>query len=194
MIALSRSALRRWQTGLALSTVAPVRALAQYRQRSSSEGLADSAGWNLGSVLIIYGRPMTVTGTFRTPGVAVAAVYMPLESARDLFGPDRLTQIVTVQVALGADGETVSARLAADPEIAGRFVVFYEDTYTRRNTELLRNAQPDVCREQARIIGRGHGRLHGQRPASGRAPPRKRLVALVRILGGPSERVFAAAH
>ena len=103
------------------------------------EGLADSAGWNLGSVLIIYGRPMTVTGTFRSPGVAFAAVYMPLESARDLFGPDRLTQIVTVQVALGADGETVSARLAADPEIAGRFVVFYEDTYTRRNTELLRD-------------------------------------------------------
>ncbi len=103
------------------------------------EGLAASAGWNLGTVLIVYGRPMTVTGTYRSPGVAFAAVYMPLESARDLFGPERLTQIISVQVAPGADAPTVLTRLASDPAISGRFAVFYEDVYTRRNTEMLRD-------------------------------------------------------
>jgi hypothetical protein len=103
------------------------------------EGLAASAGWTLGTPLVIYGRPMTVTGIYRSPGVAFAAVYMPFESARDLFGPERLTQIISVQVAPGADAATVLTRLASDPAISGRFAVFYEDAYTRRNTEMLRD-------------------------------------------------------
>lgn len=103
------------------------------------EGLAASSGWNLGTVLAIYGRAMTVTGTFRSPGVAFAAVYLPLEIARGLFGPERLTQIVMVEVAPGSDAVATLKRLEADPAIAGQYMVFYEDTFTRRNTELLRD-------------------------------------------------------
>ncbi|MEO6061847.1 MAG: FtsX-like permease family protein, partial [Thermoflexales bacterium] len=62
-----------------------------------------------------------------------------IESARDLFGPERLTQIISVQVAPGADAATVLTRLELDPAILGRFGVFYEDAYTRRNTEILRD-------------------------------------------------------
>ena len=80
---------------------------------------------------------MKVTAVYRAPGTAFAAVWMPLEAARDLFGPERLTQMVFVQIAPAVEADTVLALLAATPEIRDRFTVFYEDTYTRRNGEFV---------------------------------------------------------
>jgi ABC-type antimicrobial peptide transport system permease subunit len=103
------------------------------------EGLARAGGWRPRSMLEIYGSPFYITGIFRSSGMVLASVWIPLEAAQDLFAPRREYQSVTVQVAPGADVEAVRSRLQNDPRLGDRYTVFLEDSYTRRNNQVYRD-------------------------------------------------------
>jgi ABC-type antimicrobial peptide transport system permease subunit len=105
----------------------------------AGEGTARANRWNLGSSVEIYGSPFRISGIFRSPGTAFASLWMPLDQARLLFGPERIYQAMYVQVADQADVEDVSTRLRSNLLIGERYAVFLEDTYTYRNNKFMKD-------------------------------------------------------
>ena len=103
------------------------------------EGAAQANGWQIGSSLHIYGSDFRVAGIFRSPGTIFASVWLPLEAAQNLFAPRRASQGLLVKVAADADAENVRLRLQKDESLAGNYTVFFEENYTRRNTQVLRD-------------------------------------------------------
>jgi putative ABC transport system permease protein len=103
------------------------------------ESLAQASGWHLGSTLDIYGSRFRISGIFRSSGMVIASVWMPLEVAQDLFAPRREVQAITMQVAPEADAEEVRSRLQDDPRLGSRYTVFMEDSYTRHNNQAFRD-------------------------------------------------------
>lgn len=101
------------------------------------EGAALAHGWQVGSLLTLYGREFRVSGIFRAPGITFASIWLPLEVAQDMFTPRRTSQLLILQVAAGMDAEDVRQRLQNDPHLAGRYAVYFEENYTRRNTQAL---------------------------------------------------------
>jgi ABC-type antimicrobial peptide transport system permease subunit len=103
------------------------------------EGAAEAFGWKSGTLLTIYGSQFRVTAVARLPGSVFASVWMPLETAQKLFGMKRGYQLMFVQAAPGADAEEVRTQIQEDPRLAGKYSVFFEDTYSRRNNQILKD-------------------------------------------------------
>jgi putative ABC transport system permease protein len=103
------------------------------------EGAARANGWQVGTTLRIYGSDFRVAGVFRSPGTIFASVWLPLEAAQNLFAPRRSSQLLLIQAAAGVDAEAMRLRLQNDESLTGNYAVFFEENYTRRNTQALRD-------------------------------------------------------
>lgn len=103
------------------------------------EGAAAANQWKINSTLTISGGEFTICGIYRAPGASFSAIWIPIERARELFGAERSTQALVLELAAGVDGETVRQQLQQDARLAGRFAVFFEDSYTQRNSAILRD-------------------------------------------------------
>jgi hypothetical protein len=106
-----------------------------------SDGVVSLGDWGLGSTMTIFGSDFEVSGIVQFEGTAFASVWMNLPQAQALFGPDRGYQLMLVEIAHGADADQARAALQDRPELIGRYQVFFEDNYTRRNTRLLEDIQ-----------------------------------------------------
>jgi ABC-type antimicrobial peptide transport system permease subunit len=105
----------------------------------AGEGAARANQWSVGSIVEIYGSPFRIAGIFRAPGTSFASIWMPIDQAGELFGFQHLYQGMYVQAAATADIEKVKALLQADPRLAGRYTVFFEDNYTYRNNQFMKD-------------------------------------------------------
>ncbi len=101
------------------------------------EGAKIANDWEIGTSLNIYGRDFKVAGVFRSAGLVIASVWMPLETAQELFAPRRASQLLVLQLTPGSDAETVRIKLEQDPSLKGQYAIFYEDTIAKRNTRVL---------------------------------------------------------
>jgi ABC-type antimicrobial peptide transport system permease subunit len=105
------------------------------RQVVIGEGAADLNHWQVGEEINIFDADFTITGIFRSPGTKYASVWLPLEEAQRLFGMAQAYNALYVQVTPGADAENVRQQLLTDSQLTGKYTVFYEDTFARRNSE-----------------------------------------------------------
>ncbi len=103
------------------------------------EGAAEAYGWGVGEILNIYGSEFQVSGITRSPGTAFSSVWMQVESAQALFGMRRGYQALYVVTNAMADSDEVKSLLEEAPAIKGVYSVFYEDTYTRRDNQLMKD-------------------------------------------------------
>jgi len=101
------------------------------------EGAAEAFGWKRGTVLTIYGSQFRITAVSRLPGSVFASIWMPLETAQKLFGMKHGYQLMFVQAAPGADAEEVRTLIQEDPRLAEKYSVFFEDSYSRKNNQIL---------------------------------------------------------
>ena len=112
---------------------------AHSREVVVGEGLALANGWEVGAPIGIFGSQFAIAGIFRSPGIAFASVWMPIETFWELFDTAHAYQALFVQAAAGVDPETVLQRLQDDPRLAGRFAVYFEDNYSRHNIRALQD-------------------------------------------------------
>lgn len=105
----------------------------------AGEGLALANGWQVGMQVHIFGSPFRISGIFRSPGIAFASVWMPIEAFWVLFDRQRSYQAVVVQAAPGVDAEALLVRLQKDPRLAQQYAVYFEDSYTSRNIRALQD-------------------------------------------------------
>jgi ABC-type antimicrobial peptide transport system permease subunit len=68
-----------------------------------------------------------------------ASVWLPIEAAQALFAPRSTSQFLYVQVAPGVDAADVLEKLQNDPRLAGQYTVYFEENYTRRNTQIVKD-------------------------------------------------------
>jgi ABC-type antimicrobial peptide transport system permease subunit len=106
---------------------------------AAGEGAAEANGWKIGSTIEIFGSEFQITAIVRLPGSVFASIWMPLLQAQELFGMKRGYQFMFVQVTNNADAEEVRVMLQDDPQLTGRYTVFFEDTYSRRNNQLFKD-------------------------------------------------------
>lgn len=99
------------------------------------EGLAQTNGLQVGDAVEIFGRNFTLAGIVRAPGAVFASIWMPLETAWELFGTGRGYQAIFVQVAPDADLFAVKSRLENDPRLKDNYAVYLESTHTRQSFE-----------------------------------------------------------
>ena len=76
------------------------------------EGLALSNNWQVGSSVQIFGSDFTISGICRSPGIAFASVWMPIDTFWTLFDTNHNYQALFVQAAVGVDAETLRVKLA----------------------------------------------------------------------------------
>jgi len=111
----------------------------QPHEIACAETAARANGWTLGSRVRIYGSDFSISAIFRAQGSLFAALWMPLERAQTLYGASGRIQAMYVQAAESADIEQLRASLQANPAIASRYTVFYEDSYTLRNNQIIKD-------------------------------------------------------
>lgn len=99
------------------------------------EGLAQANDLQAGDSVEIFGRNFTIAGVVRAPSAVFASIWLPLETAWELFGTGRGYQAVFVQVAPDADLFAVKSRLENDPRLKGNYAVYLESTHTRQSFE-----------------------------------------------------------
>ncbi len=95
--------------------------------------------WKVGQTVTIYGEPFTITGIFQAPGTHFSALWMTMAAMDELFTAQNRVQFLNLNIVAGADLEAVRQRLLQSPVIAGRYAVFLEDSYTRRNARLVQD-------------------------------------------------------
>jgi len=103
------------------------------------EGLTSALGWQVGSTLVIYGKAFTISGIYRAPGSGFTTLWMSMDAALALFGPQRSVQMLTLVLAPGVDPAAVSRDLQASPALAGDYTIFMRDIYTLRNGQVVRD-------------------------------------------------------
>ena len=103
------------------------------------EGLALSNNWLVGSGVQIFGSHFTISGICRSPGIAFASVWMPIDTFWTLFDTNHNYQALFVQAAVGVDAETLRVTLQDDPRLAGSYAVYFEDNYSRHNIRALQD-------------------------------------------------------
>lgn len=103
------------------------------------EGISLANAWEVGSVVQVFGCNFRVSGIFRSPGTAFASVWMPIHTFWSLFDTQHGYQAMFVQAAVGVDPETVRSRLQNDPRLANSYAVYFEDNYTHRNIQALKD-------------------------------------------------------
>jgi ABC-type antimicrobial peptide transport system permease subunit len=111
----------------------------EFGEVAVGEGAAQAYQWAPGSQVSIYGSTFTISGIVRSPGSAFSSIWMPLTQGLALFGDDRGYQALFVQAAPGADTQALKRGLEQHPLIKGKFSVFFEDTYSQRDNQLLRD-------------------------------------------------------
>jgi ABC-type antimicrobial peptide transport system permease subunit len=109
----------------------------EFGEVAVGEGAAEAFGWKKGTQLTIYGSQFNVTAISRLPGSVFASVWMPLETADRLFGMKHMYQFMFVQAAPGADAEELRTQIQEDPRLAEKYSVFFEDSYSRKNNQIL---------------------------------------------------------
>jgi ABC-type antimicrobial peptide transport system permease subunit len=106
---------------------------------------------------------------------------MDLPVAQELFGSGRGYQLMLVEVARGADAEATQMALQSDPRLAGRYQVFLEDNYTRRNTQALQDIQ--VTARAISIIALLAVILGTYNATSLSLVERRRQIGILRVVG-----------
>ncbi|GMQ78840.1 MAG: ABC transporter permease [Anaerolineae bacterium] len=106
-----------------------------------TRGAASILGGDLDSNVTIFGSDFRVVGLVEPSGTPFASIWIDLDQAVALYGPTRGYQFMLVEVAVGADGDVVKSALEADPRINSQYQVFFEDKYTRRNTQAMKDLQ-----------------------------------------------------
>ena len=97
------------------------------------EGLAQSNDWQVGSSVQIFGSDFSISGICRSPGIAFATVWMPIDTFWALFDTNHHYQGLFVQAALGVDPDVLKTRLQNDPRLVDHYAVYFEDNYSRQN-------------------------------------------------------------
>jgi len=100
---------------------------------------AKANDWKIGSMVEIFGSEFRISAITRSPGSAFSSIWMPLNQAQVHFGKKNLYQMVVVQVAQNADADKVKLLLQTNPQLTGKYSVFFEDTYSQRNTQILKD-------------------------------------------------------
>lgn len=108
-------------------------------QIAAGEGIALTNNWQVGSEVEIFGTQFKISGIFRAPGSAFASVWMPSKTFMKLFDLQRGYQSLLVLVAAGADPEVVRTQLENDPRLGGAYAVYFEDDYTQRGLQFLKD-------------------------------------------------------
>jgi ABC-type lipoprotein release transport system permease subunit len=108
-------------------------------QIAAGEGIALTNNWQIGSEVQIFGTQFKISGIFRAPGSAFASVWMPSKTFMKLFDILRGYQSLLVLVAAGADPEVVRTELENDPRLGGAYAVYFEDDYTQRGLQFLKD-------------------------------------------------------
>ena len=103
------------------------------------EGLALSNNWQVGSSVQIFGSDFIIAGICRSPGIAFASVWMPIDTFWTLFDTNHHYQALFVQAAVGVEAETLRLKLQNDPRLAGSYAVYFEDNYSRHNIRALQD-------------------------------------------------------
>jgi ABC-type antimicrobial peptide transport system permease subunit len=103
------------------------------------EGTAKANDWKIGSTVEIFGSEFRISAITLSPGLAFSSIWMPLNQAQVHFGKKNVYQMMVVQVAQNADAENVKLLLQTDPQLTGKYSVFFEDTYSQRNTKILKD-------------------------------------------------------
>ncbi len=108
-------------------------------QIAAGEGIALTNNWQIGSAVQIFGTQFKISGIFRAPGSAFASVWMPSSTFMKLFDSQRGYQSLLVLLSAGVDPEAVRAELENDPRLGGAYAVYFEDDYTRRGLQFLKD-------------------------------------------------------
>lgn len=103
------------------------------------EGAISTNHWHLGQDLVIYGEPFTITGVFQAPGSTYSSLWITMAAAEQLFESKNPVQFLLLNIVPGADLEAVRQSLQQSPLIDRRYSVFLEDSYTRRNAQLVQD-------------------------------------------------------
>lgn len=101
------------------------------------EGLAQINRLDVGAKIQIFGQDFTVSGISRAPGSMFASIWMPLETAQSIFGPERGYQALFLQVAPGTDPFNLKTELQNDPRLADEYAVYLEDNYAHQNFDRM---------------------------------------------------------
>ncbi len=101
----------------------------------AGEGTVDLNQWHVGDNISIFDTNFSIVGIYRSPGNINASVWMTIEEAQHLFGMTQQYNLIYARVAPGADPEKARQVLSADPRLAGRFTVYFEDSFARRGGE-----------------------------------------------------------
>ena len=110
-----------------------------YGEVAVGEGAAAVNEWDLGSEVIIYGSPFRISAIVESPGTAFSSIWMPFTQGTLLFGENRGYQALYVMIQDAANAEEVRNEIQDHPLIAGEYHVFFEDTYTKRDSQLLKD-------------------------------------------------------
>jgi ABC-type antimicrobial peptide transport system permease subunit len=109
------------------------------REAMVGEGGVTIYHWKIGQSLLIYGEPFTITGVYQAPGSEFSSVWITMTAADELFASKNPVQFLNLNLKPGADLEAVRQSLLESPLVAGRYAIFLEDSYTRRNARLVRD-------------------------------------------------------
>lgn len=101
-------------------------------------GTAHFTGWQLEDQLTIYGSTFRVVALLDAPGGKFLTVWMPLASARDLFGPNRGVQFLVANLRPGADPLSAHRRLESQ-FTGGEYAVYLEDAIVSELAEAMRD-------------------------------------------------------
>jgi len=111
----------------------------EFGEVAAGEGTAESNNWKIGSTVEIFGSVFRISAITRLPGSAFASIWMPLTQTEKLFNKKDDFQMLVVQIAKDADAEMVRSQLQANPQLVGKYSVFFEDTYSRRNNQIFKD-------------------------------------------------------
>lgn len=153
-----------------------------------TDGVVSILGGGLNSVVTIFGSEFTVVGLVELSGTPFASIWMDLDEAISLFGPKRGYQLMLIEVARGVDGDEAKTSLEADPRISGRYHVFFEDNYTRRNTQVLSDVQGIA--QAMSIISLLAITLGTYNATSLRISEKGRQLAILRVIGFERQVIY----
>lgn len=99
-------------------------------------GTAHFTDWTLGDQLKIYGGSFQIVGLLDAPGSKFLTLWLPVASARDLFGSERGVQVLVATLKPSAESQV--ARAALEAELAGEdLAVYLEDAMVSELADAL---------------------------------------------------------
>lgn len=154
-----------------------------------TEGIAIATGWEVGTRVEIFGSEFEVTALLRAPGTKFASVWMRYERADRLFEGQSGFQMVTIEVAPGADPIELQQRFDA---VAGSsFSVYFEADLAEEQS-----ARGEAARNLAAvstIVGIAALVFGGFNLSAIALAERSRDVGVARAIGFPRSAIGAVA-